>query len=139
MVLDTYIKKWLDENSRYKESVFERYKAGRILSDGEKRELEKAKAYAYGIIGVPDAEFVDSLDKDAEFAQRKQFLQPFIDGKNSEHHNSGTAYARKGEKNLDSVIHFRVTKEDKDAFFKAAGGKKLSEWITETLKKAAEI
>jgi hypothetical protein len=40
--------------------------------------------------------------------------------------NHGNTFARKGETNLDSLIKFRVSKEDKAAFFKAANGMKIS-------------
>jgi len=138
--LDAYIKEWLDENSRYGNSkVWLHYKDGRTMSGGMIRELEKAKAYAYGIIGVPDVEFVNSLNKDSEFSQRKQFLQPFIEGKNRAESMLDNKIAVKRGSVLDSVLQVRVSKDEKAAFFKAANGRKLSEWIIETLKKEAKI
>lgn len=53
--------------------------------------------------------------------------------------NAGNSNARKRDENLDTTVKARVTKEEKAAFFKAAGGKKLSTWIVETLKKEAGI
>jgi uncharacterized protein (DUF1778 family) len=63
-----------------------------------------------------------------------------IDTKEKSHHGLiGQKNAMLSDETLDSRIAFRVSKADKSAFFKAASGKKLSQWIVDTLKKEAGI
>lgn len=54
------------------------------------------------------------------------------------HGNVANKNAQKSENILDDILHFRISKSDKELFVKQAKieGYKLSEWCMKNLKKA---